>query len=419
MVNVTTSIHIEPSGDTSGRADYASISSAIESFRRSKTIGTITLSGEYSVNAPLVVGDPTDDTVLPCNIHGIGRAIISYRGPRTSSYLLRMHGIPVRWNDCVPHQRLTQVALRCHGNCRGLLLHNQYYFQECSNLQVNQSIEVGLDVVGSHVSSLRNIHVQQAFGCGVRIFGSANATVDNLRIANCVAARQATGASREMLKYECVHGRDATVAKYGTDYMEAWPDANDESVRRGASPNGTPRYAQTDAELRCPLYLDASSITIRNLTLEGNETGSRPLICIKQDNYSCTFDRVYLEDNITGNCKVLLRAKADNDSRMHLIKFHDVTCEDYSVTCPTFVRTNGVTSDVHIDGLRYHYLTDSIITCDGGRHYGRNLRAIRGGWKQHLQTPAIPPSQWSKAINGGTLMDGTPYGHNCEDVDSN
>jgi hypothetical protein len=254
--------HVPPSGDKTGAADYVAISGAIATAKATGKVGTVSLDGEYFINKGLVCGDPLDVKVVSCNLHGSPFALINYVGPRTSEYVLRVHGGSSQ--ECVT--RLQNIRFNCGGN-RGVLYHSQYYNKRMQNVYVYNTREIGLDLVDCWGGTVCGVQTQYCYGLSMRVRNCYQMAFDNVRIANCYNFwNDGTEADRvAMWDYELANGTVKTREKYATGqlkYTEAWPATNDTSVTEW-----TGQYVQLPEAQRCVLYVQSRFNTFRNVIM--------------------------------------------------------------------------------------------------------------------------------------------------------
>lgn len=391
------SIFVPMSGDETGATDYDNIAAAIATAQTAGGIWTVFLAGTYYVDEPIELGDRADHDSNCCNLHGIGRgATIYYTGAQTSEYLIRVSG---RQNGT--WDRLANLRLEGAGNCRGLLL-NRQDSKAVRQVHIHNMREMGLDVVNCWSGTIQNIMITYVRGMGLRVWESHDVRLDKIYLGNVWGSWHTTSGTRvEMWLYEMENGRDATIAEYGASYNESWPATDDETVVDYESD-----YVRTPQSKQAACYISSRYATLRNITMESNAEGQRPLIYIDWYSQNISIDRVYMELNYAGSCKFYLNGTSTAAGGTNNFRFQDILSEDKqaALTTECLIRTAGFTSNVSVQNVRASDLGSAVVMCDGGTHY---LDGTIAGIKSTANT--ISPANWVQAENGGVLVASNPY----------
>lgn len=333
-----TTMQVYPTGGD----DYGLLHKAAQKVSDPNCKGTVELCGDYKLSQPWVIGDPDNSNVPSVSVVARHHAVLRYTGPQTDQPLLQVYGR-------LMSTQLRNVVLECNWKCRGILFANQTYNSAIDNVRVRCFRQLGLDVAGSYVGSLRGIDIRYGKGMGLRVVGSNATRVEQVAIEAVTA--------------------------------EDWPAD----------------VLPEDRSLAC---FDSQCVQMTGLTFESCESGEQPLLLLKGRQYE--IDGMYLESNTATDCKVLIPGAAQDQGRYHFA-FRNVLLDDSS-PCKSFIRTNRCISDISVDGLRAMGLADGIILCDGGHHYEHSVRHCRTG------DATIPREYWVRAINGAVLHDQAPEG---------
>lgn len=364
------------SGDTTGATDYTNIQAAIveQTFdNSSRAQGLVILVGEdFYINAGLVIGDASDNTVKSCNLTSVGQSRINYVGSLTSDYLISIYGETYSQTP-----RLANLFLECNYNTRGVLMHRQVYGASVLGVIIKEAIEVGLDWATSYKAAARDVTLNYTKGIALRVWNSQATEFTNLRISNTTAS----------------------------DY----PSTTDETVYDDYES----QWIQTATSEQAAVVIRSQDIVFRNTLFENNNfTGTgKPIVHINGA-YSASIsfnDSMHFEDNVLDAPYVIIDGAAVNTNVYgRHFKFENFTKHDSDVV-PALVKTTGYIDGLRIDGVGCSVSAGSnltnLIVCDGASShlYRTELNNVRVNVTKDNQIVAT---------NGGTIEITEPIGVN-------
>lgn len=363
-------IYIPPSGDQSGATDRANIKAAILDLQANAYVGSGV--AQYSIllhEGPYYIddGDPMNaNSILALGEEGVeygnvislkstSQSIIQYTGVTTSRYLIGAHGYPQ-----APNPRIAGLYLKPVYKCRGILFSKQVTMSTLENCVISGAYEVGLDVVSSWTSLVRNIEIDYTRGVALRVWRSQTSVIDHVRIGNSTA--------------------------------QNWPAVDDSSV---LDDNDDP--VRTLANQRSFLHNHSTDIVFRSLMFERNNSGSLPLCYMSSTSRGCRFtEQMWYEAN-TADEKVLIEGAGINQSATRHFRFENIHVNGDNPSVQ-FIRTIGQVADLYVDGI-YGDLVTHVIKVDGNSCYNFIVKNCALN---------IAEDDIITLVNGGTLSGLTP-----------
>lgn len=406
--------HIPASGDTSGLTDWTRLTNAIAEYSATGTLWTLVLSGMYYIFRPLVIGWRPDvtvfgqhDTIWPVALIGAGHAGIRYVGETISRPMIAYSG---RLRGTVSQARMANLMLDGNWRCRGLHANRVTYGSEFTGLELIRHRELGLDILDCWGSRWSNVFVHRTRGCALRIRECATTTFNGIKAngRSCWHRGDNAGPNMELQHYECQHGREAALAKYGANYEEAWPDPHEQLYS-----DYLDHWIQMPEAERATVHVRVNYAAFRDFNLEGSQPCEKPALYVKTPMRDQLWDGLYFESMYWRNNAITLAAargssSSDGNIRFRRIKAEGVTKDPVlpSTFLESLVRTTGTLSNVEVEDAFTYDLQDAVIMCDGGQLYNSRCQGIRS------RNKTIPPSDWIKAKNGGTVSNAVPYSYN-------
>lgn len=191
-------------------------------------VGTLLLSGSYTVNTPLVSGGNGKKLVI---VRGIDSARIHYRGPWTTEPVLSFAG-STRHRVTV----CSNLRIDAQLNARGVQFSGLVYQTLAENLYVYNSRQVGIHAENCDGSSLSNCMVEAFTGCGFITPRWNAARIASLRFGTqwgCWYAGDVPTSprSQEVRDYEMAYGKAVAEERYKEFYASDWPEEVADSDR--------------------------------------------------------------------------------------------------------------------------------------------------------------------------------------------
>lgn len=369
---------IRPSGDIAGATDLQNIQAALDD----PSVKMVALDGFYVVNAPLRVDAKT--------LRGVTRSKITYAGPPTTDYLVKVVG-------GFDTGSVSGLILSCKYLCRGLQVLHSAGIEIIDGVRVEESVGIGCDLVDCWGSSTNGLSVSSARGICIRTHRCNSFLFLNTRITSSHCFRNTKQAENQSTwDYAYQNGQDAA-RKDVVGYAEDWPATDDKTV---INLDGPTSYVQTPEEDRACLVLTTTKdtqdlTTFINLLFEGNRCGHYPAITVKSG--TTKFANVRFEDCDHAGAVVALRGAQFDLMQAGLVSFETVA---FWPKRPAREFIRAYTASQHIDIrqiITWNALKNNLVVYDGGKHVGLNV----SGWITDL------PFEDAKTAleNGATFID--------------
>lgn len=359
-------IHIPATGNAD--TDTANIQNAADRLTTTlagKNPGCVILSGgDYRINKTLKFGElgPSGDIYSnnsnPPRLISAGTAHLTWEGGSTTDYMLEL-------NDprYCPGAGLGNLVLWCGNNCRGIKVQHATYSTALQSVWVRQSRQVGIDVVDCWGSAIRDIIVDSCAGIGMRLTQFNSGYMSSIKIGG-----------------------------EGTD----WPADDDASVEYYNGKN-----VQTSLAQRAALVINTGNDFIGdNIMLEG--CNYPETACMSIYNFvfgAITGLRFEGSTNTYQRIKMMAYDWDDDENRSGASHWTFRNITRGSASCACVVRANSIRHEgIVIDGV-WDNVTDGILICDGGKHYGHQVKRVNNPHDDD----ELPMDKWIVEENSPTM----------------
>lgn len=332
-------------------------------------VGTLLLSGSYTVNTPLVSGGNGKKLVI---VRGIDSARIHYRGPRTTEPVLSFAG-STRHRVTV----CSNLRIDAQLNARGVQFSGLVYQTLAENLYVYNSRQVGIHAENCDGSSLSNCMVEAFTGCGLVAPRWNAASLSSLRFGTqwgCWYAGEVPTSprSQEVRNYEMLHGKAAAEERYKECYASDWPEELAESDRGTMLMRGNVQELSNLIFERCQpceyplLSWTPSSAKLSGMYCEANNVRCAPVVVSGQAPGT----------GYGTSCVRLEQARYGYGSQAEQLR-------------PAFVQLRGNTSQVSVAGAALARF-GAVVDATHGTHSGVSVERVKTIY------PTLPQAQWIK-----------------------
>ncbi len=331
-------------------------------------VGTLLLSGTYTVNTPLVSGGNGKKLVI---VRGIDSARIHYRGPRTTEPVLSFAG-STRHRVTV----CSNLRIDAQLNARGVQFSGLVYQTLAENLYVYNSRQVGIHAENCDGSSLSNCMVEAFAGCGFVTPRWNAARIASLRFGTqwgCWYAGDVPTSrrSQEVRNYEMLYGKLAAEEHYREFYASDWPEELAESDRGVMLMRGNVQELSNLCFERCQpceyplLAWSASSARLSGLYCEADNT-RLPVVISGQPP----------GNGFGTSCVRIEQARYGYASQTEPLR-------------PAFVELRGTTSQVSVSDAALARFA-AVVDASHGAHSGVAAERVTTIY------PTLPQAQWIK-----------------------